>query len=155
MRTCLCRVLRGQVATGRLLLALTPPPPVGLGGPATVEESHDNEGCRGFPLPVSQLDDGTLPPAAVPHGDFCAANARVPSESWDELAGPRPLACRFEGQTSWFGRRGAGPEPARAEAAAWAYGTGAVVTVFSPPDALGPLLLSDSAAAAAAANSTE
>jgi hypothetical protein len=143
------------VATGRLQLALTLPPPVGLGGPATVEESHDNEGCYSFPVAVSQLDDGTMPPGAVPHGDFCAAYARVPAESWDELAGPRHLACRFEGQTSWFARRAAGQEPVWGEAAAWAYGTGAVVTVFAPADALDTLLLADAPAEAAAANSTE
>ncbi len=143
------------MATGRLLLTLTAPPAAGLGGPGTEVSSHDNEGCEAFPLRTSQLDDGTVPPAIAPHAEFCAANARVPSEAWDELSGPRFLACRFEGQTSWFSRRGAGPEPVRAEAAGWRHGIGSVVTVFAPPDAAAPLLAADAPAAAAAAAAKE
>ena len=144
-----------QVATGRLQLVFAPVPPVGLGGLNTVNESHDNEGCYSYPLPVSQLADGTMLTGATAHGHFCAAHARVPSEGWDELAGPRYMACRFEGQTSWFMRRGAAEEPVRADAASWGYGAGSVLTVFAPADALEPLLASDAAVDAALANSTE
>jgi hypothetical protein len=139
------------VATGRLQLALAAPPDVTVATGDAAGEHHDNEGCRAFPLPASQLDDGTVPPAAAPHGEFCAANARLPDEPWDERASPRSLACRFEGQTSWVARRRAGPEPVRTEAAAWRYGIGAIVTVFGPGDALAGVIADDAAAAAAAA----